>query len=398
MGVPVMPRTLQSKVTLSAVNALKPGETIRDSELKGFGARKQAGTTVYFLQTTVKGRLRWLTIGPHGNPWTPASARKEALRLKVAVADGEDPVEARDQERRELTFAEVVDRFKSEHVTKLKPRTADHYVRLMDLFLVPHFGKRRINDIDLNDISAFHARHGKTPRQANTLIAVLSKVLNWATDRHWRTAGPNPCLKIKKYRQLPRERYLTDDELGKLGQALDDARGSGDISPYSAAAIRLLLLTGARLSEILTLKWDYIHLDRGLILLPDSKTGAKPITLNDAATQVLMDIPRQASNPHVIIGTVKGAHLVNLQKPWRRVRAAAGLNDVRIHDLRHSFASVAASAGGSLLLIGKLLGHSQAQTTARYAHLADSPVRALNREVGDRIARSLKGENEPTPP
>lgn len=387
-----MPRIAQTKVTLTNVNSLKPGETIRDSEVKGFGARRQADSTVYFLRTSVKGRLRWLTIGMHGSPWTPTTARMEALRLKVAISGGDDPVEAREKERRELTFADVVERFKAEHVTKLKVRTAEAYIRLLDQFLVPHFGKRRMDDIDLDDVSDFHARHGKTPRQANTMIAVLSKVVNWAADRHWRTTTTNPCLKIKKYRQLPRERYLSEVELGRLGQALNDAETSREISPYAAAAIQLLLLIGARLSEILTLKWDYVHLDRGLILLPDSKTGAKPLTLNDAAIEVLMKIPRRASNPYVIVGMVEGSHIVNLQKPWRRVRAAAGLDDVRIHDLRHSFASVAASAGGSLLLIGKLLGHSQAQTTARYAHLADNPVRSLNREVGERIARSLKGK------
>lgn len=387
-----MPRMSQRKVTMTTVAALRPGETIRDSELKGFGARRQADRTVYFLRVTVKGRLRWLTIGPHGNPWTPTTARQEALRLKVAITDGDDPVLARDKERRELTFAEVAERFKAEHICKLKVRTAETYVRLLDHFLVPSFGRRRINDIDLNDISGFHARHGTTPRQANALLAVMSKVLNWAADRHWREAGTNPCPKIKKYRQLPRERYLSEDELGRLGQALQEAEVSRRISPYAAAAIQLLLLTGARLSEILTLKWDYLHLDRGLILLPDSKTGAKPLTLNEAAIEVLMKVPRLASNPFVIVGMVPGSHIVNLQKPWRRVRAAAGLDDVRIHDLRHSFASVAASAGGSLLLIGKLLGHSQAQTTARYAHLADNPVRALNRDVGERIARSLKGK------
>lgn len=384
----LMPRTAQARVTLASVKALQPGETLRDSDVKGFGARRQADSTVYFLRTAVKGRLRWFTIGKHGSPWTPDSARREAMRLKVAVAEGEDPAGARDQQRGELTFGEVAERFKQEHLPKLKPNTRSEYARLLDQFLTPYFGKRRITDIEVGDVSTFHARQGETPRQANLMVAVLSKVLNWAADRKWRT-GENPCLKIKKYREQKRERYLSNEELTRLGQALQEAEASGDLSPYSAAAIRLLLLTGARLSEILTLKWDYIHLDRGLILLPDSKTGAKPLTLNEAAIDVLKEISRRESNPYVIVGLVDGAHIVNLQKPWRRVRAAAGLGDVRIHDLRHSFASVAAAAGGSLPLIGKLLGHTQAQTTARYAHLADDPVRALNSDVGDRIAAAL---------
>lgn len=161
-------------------------------------------------------------------------------------------------------------------------------------------------------------------------------------------------------------------------------------APFALAAIGLLALTGARLTEILTLRWDYVDLANAVLQLPDSKTGAKPIYLNDAAIKLLRTVPVMAGNPFVIAGGRPGARLINLQKPWRRIRAAAGLDDVRIHDLRHSFASVAAGAGMSLPIIGKLLGHSQPVTTARYAHLGADPVRAAANLIGNEISAAMK--------
>jgi len=169
---------------------------------------------------------------------------------------------------------------------------------------------------------------------------------------------------------------------------LQEAEEQGSESPYVIAAIRLLLLTGARLSEVLTLEWRYVDLARGLLFLPDSKTGQRPVFLNSGAIEVLQQLPRQPDNPYVIAGAGQGRHLVNLQKPWRRIRARAGIEDVRLHDLRHSFASIAAESGASLPLIGKLLGHTQMQTTQRYAHLVADPVKELSETVGAVLANS----------
>jgi integrase len=166
---------------------------------------------------------------------------------------------------------------------------------------------------------------------------------------------------------------------------------------FAALAIRLLILTGARLNEIMTLQWAHVDLQRAFLFLPDSKTGKKPLRLSAPAIALLEQAPRVDGNPFVIVGFVEGSHLVNLQKPWRSVRDLAGLPDVRIHDLRHTFASMAAASGASFPMIGKLLGHSQPQTTARYAHLADDPIQKLNDDVGTAISNAMRGRGPALP-
>jgi integrase len=175
---------------------------------------------------------------------------------------------------------------------------------------------------------------------------------------------------------------LSPAELARLGEAL----AADDGSPYVVAAVKLLVFTGARLGEVLNLEWGWIDFERGEVRLPDSKTGAKTLHLPLPA---LADLPRLDDNPHVIVGQKAGAALVNLEKPWRAIRATVGLDDVRLHDLRHAFASVAASSGMGLPIIGKMLGHTQAATTARYAHLASDPVKAAAAAVAGKIAAAM---------
>ncbi len=207
-----------------------------------------------------------------------------------------------------------------------------------------------------------------------------------------RPEGVNPVAGIDRFREKPRERFLSPEEFARLGQTLTEIEGKGE-DPYTVTAVRLLIFTGARLSEILTLKWDEVDFERSRLALADSQTGEKTIPLSGPASEILRAVPRQKGNPHVICGAKPGAHLVNLQKPWRRIRAQAGLHDVRLHDLRHSFASVAAGGGMSLPLIGALLGHSQPQTTARYAHLGDDPRQAAAEEISSRIAAAMGGSD-----
>jgi integrase len=214
-------------------------------------------------------------------------------------------------------------------------------------------------------------------------------MMNLAEAWGLRVDGSNPVRHVAKYHEDKRERYLTRQELQRLGAVLADAQDRSIENPFVIAAIGLLVLTGARLSEILTLRWDHVDLENQVLRLPDSKTGAKLIYLNAAAIKLLRGMPRMQANPYVIAGKKPGARLINLQKPWRRIRARASLPDVRIHDLRHSFASIAAGAGMSLPMIGKLLGHTQPATTARYAHLAADPLRAAADVIGGEISTMM---------
>jgi integrase len=361
---------------------------------------RPSGAKYYVLKLRIGGRQRWLTIGRHGSPWTPDSARREAKRLLGFKAAGSDPATERDRHKGGATVAELADRFLREHVAQhCKLRTAEDYERAVERYIKPTLGHHRIGDVTRADVVSFHHRHRNHPYQANRSLAVLSKMLNLAEAWGLRTDGSNPCRHVKKYHEHKRERYLTTLELQRLGTALTNAQAQQTESPFVTAAIGLLVLTGARLSEILTLRWDYVDLAGAVLRLPFSKTGAKLVYLNDAAIRLLQTMPRMAGNPYVIAGNKAGSRLINLQKPWRRLRALAGLNDVRIHDLRHSYASVAAGAGMSLPIIGKLLGHTQPATTQRYAHLAPDPVHAASNQIGDRIAAAMKirrsGQNRP---
>ena len=213
-------------------------------------------------------------------------------------------------------------------------------------------------------------------------LALLSKMFNLAELWDLRVGGSNPRRHVTKYKEQPKERFLSQDELDRLLEVLQEADREDSESPYVIAAVRLLIFTGARLGEILTLRWADVDLDQKQIQLPDSKTGQKLIYLNEPAIDVLKKLPRVSGNSFVIVGKKDGTHLVNLRKSWYRLRKKADLEDVRIHDLRHSFASFAISSGLPLQIIGKLMGHKKSATTERYAHLADDPIRLANEQIG----------------
>ncbi len=384
---------ISKRISNTVIQQLKPDQTVRDTEIKGFGVRRRKGDPSYFLQTRINGRLRWVTIGTHGSPWTPASARKEALRLLSEIAAGVDPNLELQKKRAIPTIAEAADEFLKDHGPKITPVTLRDYKRLIRDYIKPAFGRFKVNDLDKPLVSKAHNKWGDKPRNANHCLAVLSKLMTWSEEQGWRKDLSNPCRGIKKYRENKRERYLSSKEFDRLGDVLYEAEQTGSESQYVIAAIRLLILTGARLSEILTLTWEEVDLERGILFLKNSKTGQKPVFLNEAAKEILQTLPRVSRNPYVIIGNKTGEHLVNLRKPWHRIRKEAELEDVRLHDLRHSFASLAAASGASLPLIGRLLGHTQPQTTARYAHLAHDPLREVNEKVGEQLrgALGLKG-------
>jgi integrase len=384
-----------SKRTVDALRPTSKDAYLWDDELPGFGLKvTPAGRKVYLVQYRLggrKGRTRRVTIGQHGE-LTPTSARMEAKRLLGQVAIGRDPAGDRDKAKADKSVSAVLEQFMAEHVkAKRKTSTAHEYQRIAKLYVVPRLGRRPVGDIKRQDIARLHHELGSKPYQANRTLALLSKFFNWAEKHGLRPDGSNPCWHIEKYRESRRERFLSEAELARLGDALRAAERDQSASPWAIAAIRLLTLTGARLSEILTLRWEHVSSEHGVLMLQDSKTGKKAIRLNAPARKVLEDVPRLEANPFVICGERRGRHLVNLQKPWRRIRKAAKLDDVRLHDLRHSFASVGAASGQSLVVIGKMLGHSQPATTARYAHLADDPLKIASDVVGARIAAAMEG-------
>ena len=305
------------------------------------------------------------------------------------IAGGTDLATDRERQKSTLTLEAVAERFLREHGKMLEGRTLEEYERLLRKLAFPVFGDRPIDAIDRPAVAKLHHALADTPRQANHVLSVLSKVMSWAASRGLLSTPTNPCRGIQRYKENKRERFLSGAELSRLGEALREADEQQVLTPYAIAAIRLLLLTGARKSEILSLRWDYVDPDNRLLRLPRSKTGLKSIYLTTAAAEILQSLPRVQGNPFVIVGEKPGAHLVNLQKPWDRIRARAGLEDVRLHDLRHSYASVGATSGLSLLFVGKLLGHTQASTTQRYAHLAEDPVRQAGEQISEAIATAL---------
>ncbi len=379
---------MRKRVTLTAVKALQPGQAIWDDKVIGFGARRQKKAISYIVKTRLKGRQKIVTIGRHGGPWTPESARKAARKILAMIAEGIDPVEQKRRERAKEAADTIWQVFEREHIEKLKPRTQQEYRRLYGEYISPYMGRKSLSDITLDDVNALHRKLKDKPRTANVCLAVISKFMNWAEVKGLRPQHSNPVKGIRKYPENRRERFLAEGELRRLAESLQQELEERN-SIYVVAAIRLLIFTGARLNEILSLRWDYVDLERGLLLLPDSKTGKKAIVLSTHARKLLEELPRQPGNLYVICGHKEGSHLVNLQKPWRRIRKRAGLDDVRLHDLRHTFASLAARQGGSLPKIGALLGHTQSQTTQRYAHLLADDLRVLTESVGQHLGKIL---------
>jgi integrase len=384
-----MSNILHARINNTMVERLGDRQTIRDTALTGFGVRRQTGNPFYFLQKRIGPRIRWITIGRHGQPWTAETARKEAYRLLGQIAGGDEPRMKRQDLADRPTLTDAANLFLAEHGVRLKPGSFKKYQFLINQYVLPALGDRLIERIARPDILKLHASMAAKSPLANYTVAVLSKLMSWAEEHGMRPSQSNPCFKIKKFRENKRHRYLSEDEYRRLGKVLVQIEVIDIENYYIAAAIRILMLTGARVGEILSLTWRSVDLERALLILPDSKTGQKIIRLNPQAVEILATIRRADANPHVIVGRRTGAHLVNLQKPWRRIRKLAEMEDVRIHDLRHSYASVAAAAKGSLPMIGRLLGHNHQNTTARYAHLADDPVDDLNATIGRTIAEAI---------
>ena len=375
------------KITKRTVDALKPHErehVVWDDDLKGFGVRVHpSGRKVYIVKTRYRGRVIKMTIGPHGAV-SPTYARVRAAEIITDARAGKNPSGRRSGAP---TMSDLGKRFLDEYVPDhCKASTAEEYRRSVKLFIDPRIGKLRVPDVQRSDITTLHHDMRETPYQANRTLGVLSKMMNLAELWELRPDGSNPCRHVKRFREEKRERFLSDEEYKRLGSALREIEAEGSETAAAIAAVRLLMFTGCRLSEIQKLRWEHVDLEAGELRLPDTKTGAKMVHLGGPAIAVLRALDRPEDNPWVIAGRKPGSHLTDLQHPWRRIRARAGLDDVRVHDLRHSFASGGLLVGEGLPMIGKLLGHTQVQTTARYAHLANDPVKSAANRIARRIA------------
>jgi integrase len=357
-----------------------------DDELKGFGIRiRVSGRKYYIVQTRYNGRQRKYTIGPHG-PITCDQARTKALEVLSLLKSGKDPIEDNAKLRRSLTMKQLGEKFLTEYVPlHCKLSTQKEYKRNVELFINPSIGRKKVLEIVRKDIMKLHMEHAHIPYQANRTLGVLSKMFNLAEIWEMRPDYTNPCLHVKKYKEVNRERFLSSEEYKRLGEALLNSEATGSETVSAINAIWLLMMTGCRLGEIQTLKWEYIDFETSEFRLPDSKTGAKVVQVGSAVIERLSKINRKDYNPYVIIGKKLGAYLSDLQHPWRRIRAIANLDDVRLHDLRHSYASSGLLVGEGLTVIGKLLGHSQMQTTERYAHLANDPIKSAAEKISARI-------------
>lgn len=401
-----------------------------DEALAGFGMKiAPTGTRSWIVEfrpgaggrSVTKKRMR---IG--GMELSPDQARASAEKVLASVSLGSDPSAERAGERGALSVAEIADRFMRDHVKKKrKANSVEGYEGIIEKHIKPAIGKKAAEKVTRADLAKLHNKVSEKradgtggPYAANKMLAVLSKLFNWAGDLGLIKEGTNPTQKIERFNEEQRERFLTGEELERLGAALieaetvgipHDVEGDGEnsrhrkkahqrhvvYSPHITGAIRLLLLTGCRLREVLHLRWSEVDFERGLLFLPDSKTGRKTVVLSEAAIDVLKSIPQIGE--YVVssesAGTPEEKPRHDVKKPWAAISERAGLKGLRIHDLRHTFASVGAGGGLGLPVIGKLLGHSQASTTQRYAHLDVDPVRRAADIIAGNIASKIGGKH-----
>lgn len=389
------------KITDAFVKALEPpasgNRVYYDSVIGGFGIRvTAAGAKAFVLNYRAAGRERRYTIGTYGkDKWSVELARKRAAELKRQVDKGEDPMGAKHADRAAKTVGDLIDRFKDEHLPRKRATTRRQYESILERLVRPELGSTKVAAVIHDDIARLHRKVSKTaPYQANRMGAVLSKAFSYAVKLQWR--ADNPVKGLERNDEERRERFLSPAEIGHLSTALASLNDQ-----RSADAIRLLLLTGARKGEVLAAEWDQFDLETGVWTKPSSHTKQKRVhrvPISAPALQLLVNLRAKAdaaadtareeglsvpvSSRFLFPGDVKGSPLSTIKKSWATAAAAAGLNDVRLHDLRHTYASILASAGLSLPIIGALLGHTQTQTTARYAHLLDDPLRAATERVG----------------
>lgn len=438
--------TRKAKLSKTIVDKLEAGETVWDTELRGFGVRCQKKEKVYIYKKYYNGQQRWFSLGKPSEGMTVTKAREEAEKIIGKIRSEKDPAQHREDLKNRPTMKDLCERFLSDYAEEhKKPSSIRMDRKNIQNHILPLLGEKFVSDVTLTDIDRFKRaiKDGKTAKPlsdsskggspikggsgaANRCLSLLSKAFNLSI--RWGIRTTNPVQHVQKYKEKKIERFLSENEFMALANAIRSFEQKEETNPYAIAAIRLLIFTGARRGEILSLRWDAVNFDRQVIKLVDSKTGAKIIYLNPPALELLSTLERQSENPYVICGLKPKSHLVDVNRVWRHIRDRATVNlclqnetiqdltklnliedenltlktlksltdkagielgsyltDLRLHDLRHSFASIAVGGGMSLPMIGKLLGHTQTATTARYAHLADNPLKEANDAIGSRI-------------
>ena len=403
------------KLTKRFIDSLKLVELdtlYRDDDLKGFALRaKPSGVRTWLVQyRNSAGRTRKLALGKVG-VLTPEEARQRARKALGRVADGGDPSATRHDQRKDVTIGQLVEIYlKDGKADKPRKKASSWTIDASNLnrHVVPLLGRKALSSLTTAEVQRFQrdVTEGKSkadikspkkrgrarvtggPGTAARATMVLASMLAWAMKRGMRADNPAKGVRLNKLNR--RERSLSGAELAKLGEAMAKLEGQG-VNRSALAVVRMLILTGARRTEIASLRWEHVDFERKALRLPDSKTGAKVVPLGAPALDVLAHLPRREGSPWVFPATRGKGYLLGVPAVWRKLVKAAGLKGVRLHDLRHGFASVAVADGGSLYLVGKVLGHTQAATTQRYAHLQLDPVRAVADRTSRKIAGALKG-------
>ena len=367
-----------------------------DRVLTGFGVRVYpSGGKVYIAQArerTGKKLPKRVTVGRH-DVLNADEARQRAALILARIRAGEEPLPLPLAARANggPTVTDLAARYLEEHVeVRLKPRTRQNVRGALRNHILPALGRIPVAAVERRHVIELQQSLSAYPVAANRAVKILSHMYRLGEGWGLAPEGCNPCRSIEKFPERSRERFLTDAEFARLGQVLDEAVAGGRGSPTAVGAIRLLMLTGCRRSEVLALRWTDVDLEAGELRLADAKTGPRAVQLSPTAVRLLETVSRQKDSPWVFPGKDRDGRYSGdgLNHVWRTVRSRAGLDDVRLHDLRHSFASRALALGETLPVIGKLLGHSDIETTARYAHLARDSVH----EAAERIANSIATE------
>lgn len=384
--------------SLKTLRAPKEGNVIHyDDQIQGFGVRiTAAGVVAFILNYRIAGRERRYTIGRYPE-WSADAARDEALELRAKIRKEVDPLQERDSSRTEPLVSDLAHDYIERHALPHKrPGSVRNDRQKIERIILPKFGHLRVRAVGRRDIESLHGSLKATPYHANRVLSLLSTMFSFAIEWGWRE--DNPAQGLQRYQEDKRETWLSEVQLRRLEAALQDYPDQ-----EAAHAIRLLIVTGARAGELLQAEWSQFDLDRGVWTKPSHHTKQKKIEhvpLNRAALSILSDLADKRRSTYLFPGRHKLSPRVTLRRPWIQVLKAAGLATaepfqgkrrkliryrptVRIHDLRHTFASHLVSRGESLHKVGRLLGHTSPQTTARYAHLDDGALRDAANNFGN---------------